>query len=81
MTFRNQMKEPNNLMRLGLVCLVLGILSQRFVHPSSHLSAAFIDGMTGFLFGVSIACLLMSIRLKGRRRTGTTPRMETGAGS
>lgn len=74
------MKEPSTLMRIGPVCMALGLLSERFVHPSSHLSADFIDGMTGLLFGVSIACLLMSIRLKGRPRAGTTPRMEPGAG-
>ncbi len=76
MTLRNRLKEPNTLMRIGLVCLVLGNLS-RFVHPSSNFPADLIDGMTGLLFGVSIACLLMSIRLRGRHCSGTTA-AETG---
>jgi len=76
MTFQNRLKNPNTLIRTGLLFLILGSLS-RWVHPSANFSANFIDGATGCFYGVSIACMLLGVRLNARRGSGicaTLPR-------
>jgi hypothetical protein len=57
------------MIRIGLLCLVLASLSHWFLHPSANFSAGLIDGAQGFLYGVSIAFLLLG--LKKSRRQGS----------
>jgi uncharacterized membrane protein len=69
MTLRNRLQDHNVLIRIGLVFLILASLWKWFLHPGAHFSAGFIDGATGLLYGVSIGCMLLGLRLKSRRRS------------
>ena len=71
MTLRTRLKEPSVLIRIGLVFLIFASLSLRFFHPSIHFSDRVTDGVTGLLYGVSIGCMLLGVRLNARRRSGT----------
>ena len=74
MTLRNRLKEPSVLIRAGLLFLILASFSRWYFHPSVNFSAGFIDGANGFLYGVSIGCLLLGIWRKGHPRS----KMEAG---
>ena len=67
MQFRSKMKEPNFVMRLGMIFLVLAMLANRFLHPMPVLNEGVTDGFKGLLYGLSIGLLLFSIQLRGRR--------------
>lgn len=62
MNLRNRLKNPGTMMRIGLVCLILAGLSRWFLHPTPVLGQGFLDGTTGLLYGLSIGCLLLSLR-------------------
>lgn len=54
---------PNQpLMRLGMLFLVLGALSLRYLGRLTHLPEDATDGITGLLYGLAIGCLLVSLR-------------------
>jgi hypothetical protein len=61
------MKNPNTMMRTGMAFLVLASLAKWFLHRTPWLTENAADGVIGFLYGVSIACLLLSLTLRGRR--------------
>ena len=71
MALRNRLKDPDVLIRIGLVFLILASLWKWLLHPSANVSAGFIDGGTGLLYGVSIGCLLLGVKRNGRRRSTT----------
>jgi hypothetical protein len=58
------LKNPKTMMRIGMSSLLLASLARWFVHPTAALSANWIDGGTGFLYGVSIASMLVSLRMR-----------------
>jgi hypothetical protein len=62
----NHPKGPTILLQLGLVSLILANLAHRFVHPSARLPESLLDALTGFLYGVAIAAMLLSV-IRGRR--------------
>jgi hypothetical protein len=70
MTFRYRLRNPDTIMRVGLVCLVIASLSRWFLHPAATVVGNLVEGMTGVMFGLSIGCLLLAARLNGRRRRG-----------
>ena len=61
---------------IGLVFLILASLSKWFLHRSASLSQNFVDGATGFLYGIAIGAMLLGLYLYSRRRstTGAGPR-------
>jgi hypothetical protein len=65
MTLATELKKPGTLIRIGLVFLILAGLSRLWLRPAG-MSADFNDGPTGFLYGVSIASLLVGL-WKSRR--------------
>jgi len=67
MSLRSLMKDPASTMRLGMAFLILASLSRWFLHPGAWLSADVIDALTGFLYGMTIGLLLLSITLRRRR--------------
>jgi hypothetical protein len=54
---------------VGLACLTAGIVAQRFLHPTSDLGQSLVAGLTGILFGLSIA-----LNVGGMAATKSRPR-------
>ena len=69
MLLRNHRKRSAITMQVGMVFLILGSLARWFIHPSARMSDNLVDGVTGFLYGVAIASLLLSVILRGRGRS------------
>ena len=70
MMLKSRMKDPDTMMRIGLVCLVLANLSHFFLHPGGRLGQDLVDGVFGLLIGLTIGCLLVSIWRRGRGDSG-----------
>ena len=70
MRLRNRLNNPTTTMRVGMSFLILASLARWFLRPSAGLPESVVDGTTGLLYGVAIACLLLSVALRGRRRSG-----------
>ena len=70
MLLRSQEKHPRMLLTLGLSFLVLGGVARLFLRPGARLSANLVDGMTGFLYGLAIALLVMNLIVNRRRQGG-----------
>lgn len=70
MILRNRPKNRNALRSIGLVCLILAGLSRWFLHPTPSSGPSLVDGMTGLLYGVSFACLLLSLRRTDQECSG-----------
>jgi hypothetical protein len=67
MLFREHMKDPNVVRRLGMISLILATLANRFLHGSAHLGENFTDGLKGVLYGLAIGFLLLSVWRRGPR--------------
>jgi hypothetical protein len=70
MIFRNLQKTPQNMMRIGMVCLLLSLIWPRFIHLTFNLGPDLIDGVRGFLLGISISMNLWAVYLKCRQQPG-----------
>jgi hypothetical protein len=71
MIFQNQLRNPRIFMPIGMMCLVLALLSQKFLHPATKFGQDWFDAVCGLLFGLSIGMNLMSMVLSARQRGGT----------
>ena len=69
MWLRRKYPEPSTVLRLGLVFLIIASLGRYFVGPSAGLSEGLVDGVHGFLYGLTIATLLLGLWLNRRRGT------------
>ena len=67
MSFRDKMKDPNVVLRLGMMFLILAGLANRFLHPTASFSEGMTDGIKGLLYGLSIGFMLLSVWRRGRR--------------
>ena len=67
MNLRKRLQYPNVMMRVGLVLMILASVAKYFLHPTAHFGEGWADGTIGLLYGLCIGCLLLSIRLRGRR--------------
>ncbi len=63
-----QVKNPRTLISLGMMFLAVAGMARLFLHPGPHLSANGVDGMIGFLYGLSIGTLLLGIRMQRRQK-------------
>lgn len=61
-------KRLNYMVRSGLLMFCLGGLLRLFVHPTPRLSASLIEGVIGFLYGLSVVLLCGGVVLKNRNR-------------
>jgi hypothetical protein len=68
---RSRLKDSATTLRVGLSFLILASLSRWFLHPSARLSENVVDAAKGFLYGVAIACMLLSLVLGRRKGSGT----------
>ncbi len=59
----------NTKMKLGLLFMVIAGTSRWFLRLSATLSEQMTDGITGFLYGIAISCLLLGIWRRGRGRS------------
>jgi hypothetical protein len=70
MIFRTRLLGSNPMRTVGLIALILASLSRWLLHPSPILGANLIDATIGLFYGVSITCLLLSLRRTGRQCSG-----------
>ena len=61
------MRNPNIIMILGLVVLIVANVAQYFLHRNGAFPDSIADPVSGFLFGIAIGTLLLSIVLRTRR--------------
>ena len=64
MLLRHTLKRPASLMRGGMACLVLGVLSLRYLHARLHVPPDLADGVSGLLYGLAIGFLLLFMRAR-----------------
>ena len=67
-TFRNQNRQMNPILRLGLLFLALAGLSHLFLYSNTHLPAEFTHAATGFLYGLSIVFLIAGLTRVAQKR-------------
>jgi hypothetical protein len=70
MNIRKLFSDSNTLMRIGVTSLIVELFSQLYLHPNSSIGGNAIDGLKGFLIGVSIACNLLAISVNKRHVRG-----------
>jgi hypothetical protein len=58
----NRLIDAKTMRLIGLASLVLANLARWFLHPVSGFGPDLVDGTIGLLYGVSISCLLLSLR-------------------
>jgi len=70
MTLRDRLQSPKALVRVGMLCLLVGIVAPRLLHPATALGSDWLDAARGVLYGASIALNLFAARRSGRRHCG-----------
>jgi len=55
------------MMRAGMIFLIAGALSLRYLPACPRVTPDLADGVTGLLYGLAIGCLLVSARARCRR--------------
>ena len=68
MILRNRLQNPNALITAGQLCLVVGIFTQRLLHPSTDFWQGFVAGLSGVLIGLSIVFNVRGLMLWRSRR-------------
>ncbi len=70
MIFRNRLKDPKVMIRLGGLFLAIALIWQMFLHPHPATKAVqdLADGVRGLLIGLSIGLNLKAARLIARQR-------------
>jgi hypothetical protein len=69
MILRHKTADPDSVLRLGLVFLILASLGRWFLRPSADFSQGLVDGAIGVLYGVAIGTLVLGLWLARRRGT------------
>jgi hypothetical protein len=67
--FPNKLKTPKVMLRAGMAALLLGNILNIVLHWAGD-AETLVMGAMGLLYGISFGLLLMSARLKARRRSG-----------
>lgn len=68
MNFSDRRREPAVLLTIGMMCLAFALALPRFVHPTAQFGPDLMDGVRGFVFGVSIGMNLWSVILAKREK-------------
>ena len=63
-------KDHRTLMRVGMLSLVVGAISIRYLHRIPGMSEDLADGLSGMFYGIAIGGMLLSMRMKHRSRGG-----------
>lgn len=70
MLLRKRLKDPNVTMIAGCVALAVANVTQYFLQRNHVYSESVTDGVSGFLFGVAIGTLMLSVILRSRANRG-----------
>ena len=69
MYLRKYTRNTTTMMRVGMLFLIMGMLSIRFLPRTHMVRVDFADGVTGVFYGLAIGSLIVSIRTRSRGRT------------
>jgi hypothetical protein len=72
MGFRIRVKDPQAIIRIGMLCLLLASVAPWILHPATDFWQNVLDGARGVLLGGAIGFNLWGARLAGRRSCGGT---------
>lgn len=70
MILGDRIKNCKTMLRIGMICLLLFFMWPRFFPFAANLGPDLIDGVRGFLLGVSVGVNLWAVRLTCRQRQG-----------
>ena len=62
MSLKKTFNDSTTLLRIGTVCLLIALFTQRYVHPANDFQEGLFDGLNGTLVGASIALNLLALR-------------------
>lgn len=68
MIFRSEAQKAKAMWTVGTLSVSLAVLLRMFVHPSTALATNWLDGVSGFLVGISIVLNLGSVMIRNRLR-------------
>lgn len=63
---RLRITNPDTIIRIGLLCLVAGLVFLHYVHPSADIGSGPVDGTAGLFMGVAIGAMLWGVWQKSR---------------
>lgn len=66
--FRKRITDPNRMIKIGMLAMIPAGLSRLFLHPSAGVTENMLDGVNGFLYGISIGGMMLGIWIRGRQR-------------
>ena len=69
MFLRNRLHDSQSMISVGMSCLAVGIVAQRFIHPPTDFWQGFVAGSSGALIGLSIVFNLRGLSLRRTRRS------------
>ena len=61
MNFRDTLKRPDVMIRLGLLAMAVGGLLRLSVHPAAEVWRDRLEAVTGFLMGITIGAILLGL--------------------
>jgi hypothetical protein len=64
MILRKRFRDPQAMINAGMLCLILGLFMQRFIHPPTDFWQGFVYGVSGALIGLSIVFNLRGLILR-----------------
>jgi hypothetical protein len=70
MIFRSEAQKAKAMWTVGTLSVSLVLLLRMFVHPSTAFGTNWLDGISGFLVGISIVLNLGSVMIRKRLRGG-----------
>jgi hypothetical protein len=68
MLLRNKLQDPQSMTGVGMSCLAVGIVAQRFIHPPTDFWQGFVAGLSGVAIGCSIVFNLRGLSLRRTHR-------------
>lgn len=69
MNLRNPFQDPASMFRIGMLALLVAIALMWIGRAASTTFVDLLDGVRGFLAGISIACLIQAMRLRHLHRS------------
>ena len=69
--FRKPIHDPKTMITIGMLFMVLASLSKLLLHRVPNVSEDAADGITGFLYGITLGSLGLGVWLRSRRHDGT----------
>ena len=64
MLLRKRFHDSQSMISVGVSCLAVGIVAQRFIHPPTDFWQGFVAGLSGVLIGLSIVFNLRGLMLR-----------------